>query len=253
MSTGRILTNPQPVGATTRAHFYIYDTDLTLPKHQSLVADLENRLTDLGLQGHIGKLGPLKSATDMVKDALCAGARTIVAVGHDKTFSEVINAVAGLDVVLALIPISESNMGKLLGINNHKEGAKILAARKIETINLTRANNIFFLTEACIETNTTINIACNNDYKMVVNHTPATISILNSPQGDQLTCVVTTTEKKWFKSSIKKSTVSASIIQASAIKESFATIENYQKIKLPINFEIIPNALKVIVGKNRLF
>jgi diacylglycerol kinase family enzyme len=219
---------------------------------------METRLTDLGLQGHVGRLGPLKNAKDMVREALQAGARTIVAVGIDKTFAEVADALAGLDVVMGLIPITETRIGKFFGVASAQNGCKILAARKIETIDLARINTQYFLTDAIIESTSPIKIQCDANYKINVTKTPVKISIANMTdeshcQDGLLNCFIDTTEQGWFKTKTRRTNVSAQKINISSGKEVCAIVDGNAKIKLPIDCEVVPNALRIIVGKDRIF
>lgn len=240
-------------------HFYIYDESLSQSKYSATVADMETRLTDLGLQGHVGRLGPLKNAKDMVKEALQAGARTIVAVGNDKTFTKVADAVAPLDVVMGVIPVGETNrIGKYLGIPNTTSGCKILAARKIETIDLARINTQYFLTDAVIENSSSIKIQCDGNYNIDVTKTPAKITIVNlsndaNCKDGLLNCFIDTTEQGWFRSKTRRTNVTAKKIYITASKETVAWVDQDAKIKLPLDCEIIPEALDIIVGKDRVF
>lgn len=240
-------------------HFYIYDESLSQSKFSATVADMETRLTDLGLQGHVGRLGPLKNAKDMVKEALQAGARTIVAVGNDKTFAKVADAVARLDLIMGVIPIGETNrIGKYFGITNTSSGCKILAARKIETIDMARINTQYFLTDAVIESNAPIKIQCDGNYNIDVTKTPTKITIANlsdeaNCKDSLLNCFIDTTEQGWFRSKTRRTNVTAKKIYVVANKETVAWVDQDAKIKLPIDCEIIPEALDIIVGKDRIF
>lgn len=258
MSTVRTLTSSTPPVAND-LHFYMYDEVLSQSKYSTTVAEMETRLTDLGLQGHIGRLGPLKNAKEMVREALQAGARTIVAVGTDQTFTDVINAVAGLDVTVGIIPINDSTrIGRYLGIENTQTGCKVLAARKIEAIDLGRVNTQYFLTDIVIETNSPIQLECDNNYQLEATETPMTVIIANMTEASDcrdgtLSCFIDTTEQGWFRKKKRRTTVPAQRVTVQSKNDAYAVIEGTMRIKLPIYCEAAPQALKVIVGKNRIF
>lgn len=255
MTQQPLTSNPT---AANDLHFYMYDECLSQSKYNSTVADIETRLTDLGLQGHVGRLGPLKSAKDIVREALQAGARTIVAVGTDRTFAEVADALAGLDVIMGVIPVTDTRIGKYLGISNSQTGCKVLAARKIESIDLARINTQYFLTDAVIESGAPIKIQCDANYKINVTKTPVKITVANLTdeadcQDSLLNCFIDTTEQGWFSTKTRRTNVSAQKINVSANKETCAVVDNTYKVKLPIECEVIKGALRIIVGKNRIF
>lgn len=258
MNNARPLTSYSP-STTNNLHFYIYAEALSQSRYSSTLADIETRLTDLGLQGHVGRLGPLKNAKDMLREALQAGAKTIVAVGTDDTFAEVINAAAGIDVLLGFIPVTDATkIGHYLGIANAQQGCKIIAARKIETLDLGRVNTQYFLTDIIIESESPITLNCDNSYSIEVKDTPLKVRVANlskdaNCQDGVLNCLIDNSYQGWFRQKIRHTNVPARRVRIESSRDTYAIIETSQKVKLPIECESIPSALRVIVGKDRIF
>ena len=90
-------------------HIYIYDSFVNQKKYDKILARIETRITDLELNGKISRLGVMKNIPDIVSNELKRGAKTIIAVGNDKTINQVINSLAGSQVPLGIIPIGREN------------------------------------------------------------------------------------------------------------------------------------------------
>jgi diacylglycerol kinase family enzyme len=69
-----------------------------------------------------------------------------VACGSDDTFNLMLAALKGRDFTLGFIPFDEnSNLAKILGIENIFLGAKTIAARRIEKIDLAKISGNYFI------------------------------------------------------------------------------------------------------------
>ena len=132
-------------------HIYIYDDYVNTKKYDTILAKMETRITDLGLNGKIIRLGIMKNIFDAVENELKNEAKTIVAVGNNKTVNKIINAMINAEIKsdleikapLGVIPLGEKNnsIAKALGIETPEDGCDILSARMIEKLDLGRANN----------------------------------------------------------------------------------------------------------------
>jgi diacylglycerol kinase family enzyme len=74
------------------------------------------------------------------------GASTIVAVGNDSTFEEVVSAVTDKDITVGYVPITESEVGQIIGANTIEEACQNLAHRRIEHLDLGYAKGNSFFT-----------------------------------------------------------------------------------------------------------
>ncbi len=140
-------------------HVYIYDDYLDKGKYNRQINKVEIRLTDLGLNGKIIRLGSIKNINGAVQNEIKLGARTIVAVGNNQTVNKIIGAIIDDSAfsdfkkqsLLGIIPVGDDNsIAESFGIKNAEEACNILLARRIEKIDLGRAGKHYFLNQATI-------------------------------------------------------------------------------------------------------
>ncbi len=148
------------------SYAYIYDDFLADPRFQDALATLETRLASLGLSGHVGRLTLFRSAKELVEGFVAQGAKTIVAVGNDNTVNKLMWFLPDLPVVLGYLPLAEpSGMARLLNIPIGLDACSALSARLIETLDMGKINDRYFLTEAVFE-NTRAQLNVENSYKL---------------------------------------------------------------------------------------
>lgn len=240
-------------------HFYLYDATLNDKRYASTLADVETRLTDVGLQGRIGRLGPLKSAAELVRTATKAGATTVVAVGTDATVAEALAAVVvNHGLTLGIIPIGRPHaIADLLGIPEGEDAVAVLAARRLETMDLGKANNYYFLTTATLECQEAVEVSIDAGFTITPTVPGSLLTISNlapgaSCQDGYLEMSIESIAKKgWFGSEMHRSHI---LVERAKISGSGTMLaENAIAINLPVTIEVIPKSLKVIVGKDRIF
>ncbi|MBI3291090.1 hypothetical protein HYZ76_02295 [Candidatus Falkowbacteria bacterium] len=253
-------------------YLYLYDSFLNNKKYNNLLAKTETRLTDLGIGGKIFRLSPLRNVTELLHDELKTGAKTIVVVGNDKTFNQIINIAAKLNVTVGIIPIGPDNkIARILGIGSSEEACNVLSSRIIEKVDLGRANGTYFLSNIMVS-NGEITIECENKYRVTpkiknqvrvcnlrpisaaqgvlggyFNPTDGLLEVFIQPVASGLGHI--------FKRSVqfKESVIPSKKILIRS-KDSISVLTDGQKVlKTPVEVEIIPKKLKIIVGKNRLF
>lgn len=139
---------------------YFYDDFVGDKKYERIITVVENRLTDLGIQGRIDRFAPFRSPREMLSDAVRKGAKTIVAVGNDDTVRKVIDAWPDFNVTLGIIPITEPlALSSFLGIPSGEAACEALSARIIERLDLGKVNNHYFLSHLNIPTGS-VTIEC---------------------------------------------------------------------------------------------
>lgn len=132
-------------------YYYIYDTFLSERKYDRDIAAIENRLTDLGLSGKIGRLTPFTNSRGLIRDEVRRGAQTIVVVGNDETMSKVIDGIGEEKVALGLIPVgTPTHIGTSLGIPYGVEACDVLSKRVTQRIDLGKVNGKYFLSDVRI-------------------------------------------------------------------------------------------------------
>ena len=166
---------------------YIYDDFISGGKFSKLLYQIEKRLTDLNLNGKIIRIGVSKNIKAAVDDEIRQGTRTIVAVGNDKTVSQIINYIVGNksderhQVTLGIIPITpkENKIAEKLGIKSISDACEILLARRLEIFQLAQINQGFFLFKAELNASDTI-LEIDRNY-IIQNLKPALVEISNKP------------------------------------------------------------------------
>ncbi len=130
---------------------YFYDDFVGDKKYERTLTAVENRLTDLGIQGRIDRFAPFRSPKEMLADAVRKGAKTIVAVGNDDTVRKVIDAWPDFNVTLGIVPVTEpSALSNFFGIPIGEAACDVLSARLLEQIDLGKVNNHYFLSHLSI-------------------------------------------------------------------------------------------------------
>ena len=250
-------------------YLYLYDSFLNQKKYTSALARIETRLTDLGIGGKICRLSPLRNIKELIADELANGVKTIVVVGNDKTLSEAINFVAQHDVTLGLIPIGPNNsLAVQLGLPEGEAACNVIAARIIKKIDLGKINNTYFLSGIKI-TGRQVTLECEEQFKITAQAPTAEIAVCNfkpallgpsryfNPQDGWLEVFI----QPWafsFWRFFQKASLQQSIIPFKKLainsRQAASVITDGQKVfKTPVQIEIAPKKLKLIVGKNRHF
>ncbi len=133
-------------------YYYIINPAAGNGKINKIQEKLKDRLKELGIAGEFEKSTGPTDIPKLTKIAMQKGYKTIIAVGGDGTINEVINAVDDESgVVLGIIPTGNTNeLATLLGINDWQAACTILAARKIEKVDLGKVNDNVFITSVSI-------------------------------------------------------------------------------------------------------
>lgn len=252
-------------------HVYIYNSFLDSKKYSTILAKIETRITDLGLSGKIIRLSVMKNIEEAVKNELGRGAKTIVAVGDDKTVNQVANAILGNPAPMGIIPIKNKNneIGESLGISCEETACDVLAARRIEQIDVGLANNFCFLSNASITSGGTI-IEINKNYtietqekssikiinlptKNITNPLPSD-TVFNPKDGSLELCIFTDKKNFWgTKNFNKQSLIPVAILNIVNTKNTPLIIDGVLEISTPAFITVAQQKLNVIVGKNRVF
>jgi len=254
-------------------YLYLYDFSLNNKKYNNLLARIETRLTDLGIGGKIFRLSPLRNLNELLKDETRNGIETVIVVGNDKTFTQIVNLAANFDVIVGLIPIGPDNkIAQALGIPTGENACNIIAARKIEKIDLGQANGTYFLSNITVAGGK-MSIEWENQFR-VIPQSKDQVSICNlkpafasdygqnsyfNPQDGLLEVLIKPLATSGFWSNLKKSnSTKDSIIPFKKItiksRESLSVVTDGQKVlKTPVQIEVAAKKLRLIVGKDRVF
>lgn len=246
-------------------YYYIYDTFVLEKEYAKELAMIENRLTDFGINGHIGRLSLFRSAGELISDEILRGAKTIVVVGNDATVRKAIDAVTINKVALGIIPIGGTQtFAKLFGVPEGIAACDVLAKRRILNLDIGKINGRHFISRICIPSGK-FTIKCDGKYE-VSSVLPGQIQIRNigwlkehieelgNPQDGYLEAIIDAPdENRWFRHSIlrrsmipvKKMTIVGEKIISGLVDE-----EKYSHERFEVS--VLPKRLKVIVGKERM-
>ena len=248
-------------------NIFIYDSFLNQKKYGRLLARLETRITDLGLNGKIFKLNPTKNVREIINNELKRGAKTVIAVGNNKTVNQVINSLAGSQVPLGIIPIGQDNNGitKSLGIESTETACDILSARLIIKLDLGLANQTYFLSNININNQGTV-IDMNKNYTIETKEKglvyvfnlldkqikpPAGIKFI--PDDGLLELVISTYgHKNFFAKQAHQSIFKIKKITIHNLKNQL-TLDGSIALAAPAEIMIVKKQLNIIVGKKRNF
>jgi len=246
-------------------NIYIYDDYLNKTKYSRVLNRVEIRLTDLGLNGKIIRLGTIKNIRDVIQNEIKNGAKTIVAVGNNQTVNKIIGSVIDNElygffqknILFSIIPVGEDNsIADSLGIKKEEEACNILLARRVKKIDIGIVNNYYFLNKATIPCQgTTIDIA--GEYS-IESQEKGTVSVFNlrSSEGDDKNLKVNPIDGKldvYIKNRNRELTY-VSVNKLSITNPDYPLIlDGIIEIKTPAEISIIPGKLNVIVGKDRSF
>lgn len=257
-------------------YLYLYDHFLNDNKYYKNLSRIEMRLTDLGIGGKISRLSPLKNIKELLSDEIRFGVKTIVAVGNDETVSMVINNIVNYEnITFGIIPIGKDNaIARHLGIPDEELACDVLSARKLQKIDLGKVNNTYFISGINIAAESRITLECEDSYHITPQTINCSINICNlrpamagegiderffNPRDGFLEALVQPVgdlSKGFFGFMKKGQVLQNSIFPFKKIsiltkKSVTVTTDGKKVLKPPIDIEVVPNKLTVVVGRNR--
>lgn len=148
------------------AYAYIYDDFLVDQRYQDILDSLETKLAAFGLSGRIGRLTLFRNSQELVEDFVRQGVKTVVIVGNDNTLDKVMWFMPDLPLIMGYIPLAEpSGIAGLLNIPTGLAACEVLSARFIETLDVAKLNDRYFLSEVIFE-NTTATLLVDGRYRL---------------------------------------------------------------------------------------
>lgn len=246
-------------------HFYLFDSFLTDKKYKKRIIEIENRISELGIEGKYTHLTVLKNFNTSLHNAIDRELKTIVVIGNDKTIYKAINALADVPITLGIIPLGKQcKIAQYLGIPENKLAVDIVANRLTEKLDLGKINNHYFISSVQAGEG---QFFLDFDGKYEINLTPdQTFSINNlgkidshicNPKDGLLETMIFLQAKSFFSGISQKfdSVFHNKKIRiiASDKKSSPLILDHSQILKTPAEVKIAPKKIKVIVGRKRVF
>lgn len=243
-------------------HVYIYDDYLDKNKYNRAINRLEIRLTDLGLNGKIIRLGGIKNIRGAIQNEIKIGAKTIVAVGNNQTVNKIIGAIIDggpysdfrKKTLLGIVPIGDDNsIAASFGIKDIEEACNILLARRIEKIDLGLVNKHYFLNHVSapsqsseLEVNGCLfKTDVRGEIKIINLSSDRTGKQKSNPHDGQLDIYIRT--KKRDETHLRTETCRL-INSAGGI-----IVDDVVEIKSPAEIRIAKDQVNIIVGRDRSF
>ena len=129
-------------------YVYLYDNFLRKKNFNSVIKAMEVRLTDYGIAGKILRLNNYIDVKPIIEDEIKKGAKTIVIVGNDSTFGQVLSRSATCDCVFGFLPVGTNNsIAKVLGIPLGVDACDVLSKRLKERLDIGWMNNRYFISQ----------------------------------------------------------------------------------------------------------
>jgi diacylglycerol kinase family enzyme len=243
-------------------HVYIYDEYLNKTKYNRAINRLEIRLTDLGLNGKIIRLGGIKNIKGTIQNEIKLGAKTIIAVGNNQTVNKIIGAIIDTEIygdfqkktLFGLVPIGDDNsIAASFGIKNSEDACNILLARRVEKIDIGLVGNYYFLNQASIQSLGTIleiddyslEISERGEVKIINLLSDPKEKIKSNPHDGKLDILIRTRKRDESVIIVKK----LKIINS----QEKLIVDGVVEVNTPAEIGIMKDKVNVIVGKDRLF
>lgn len=129
-------------------YVYLYDNFLRQKKYTSLVKSIEVQLTDYGIAGKILRLNNYIDTKSIIDDEIKRGAKTVVIVGNDKTFGQVLSRSATCECTFGFLPIgSDNTIASVLGIPVGIGACDVLSHRRKERLDVGWMNSRYFVSQ----------------------------------------------------------------------------------------------------------
>ncbi len=135
------------------AYAYLYDEFLNDRRYEREISRLEAELARRGIEGRVARSALFRHAKDQAEDLVRGGAKNLVLVGDDRTLEKLMWFLPDLDATIGFVPIAKSSkIADWLSIPIGVPSVDVLGARFVETIDVGRFADRYFLTEAILET-----------------------------------------------------------------------------------------------------
>lgn len=245
---------------------YIYANYLKGIKYEKAIRAIENRLTDLGISGRIHRLSQFKNLKEIVEEDLKRGITTIVVIGDDKTAKDAIGVIAGSNIALGIIPLGgENQIAPLLGVPEGVAACDVISRRVISRLDVGQINKKIFFSRLFIAGQRTP-IVCDGQYEIFSIGGDVTVFNLNTsrktkalpsidPKDGRFEILVKPRqplgERIFSKKEARESLFLAKRLKIESQVVFSIYVDGQKNFYKNVSIEVMPAALKVIVGKDR--
>lgn len=242
---------------------YIYDDFLNKSRYRRSLSKIEIRLTDLGLNGKIIRLGAIKDVKEAIRSEVKNGAKNIVAVGNNETINKTISALMGdkiydffkKEVLFSIIPVGDNNsIAESIGVKRGEEACNIILARRVESIDIAWAGkNIFFNKAELVSSSA--NLIIDDKYELEINK-KINLQIVNISDRKNICNIEKINPQDQLLNIIINNGKDSTLISSDNLKihgEGRLILDSCIEEEIPINIGLTKERVNMIVGKNRNF
>lgn len=250
--------------------FYLYDPFVLDKKYEGLLDKVESRVIELGINGRVERLSPLRNIKELIEHGVKQGAHTVVVVGSDTTLFRTIQIAAAYPVSVGFIPVGTSELGRVFGVTDPLEACDTLSRRITKQLSLGKANQSYFLTELTMVVPAGTKFKCNDQWTITTQAASTEVAVvaLGSIVGrgqnpsklrDAITLQFHLQPVGEPGGLFRKAKVlhpTQVTLQKLVIDHPDSTVpallDGATTLKTPLTISVKPKAVKVIVGKGRM-
>jgi diacylglycerol kinase family enzyme len=253
-------------------YVYLYDNFLRHKSFISTIKAMEIKLTDYGIAGKILRLHSYVDSKTIIEDEIKRGAKTIVIVGNDATFGQVLSRGATCDCVFGFLPVGPNNtIAEVLGVPVGVGSCDVLSRRRKEFLDIGWMNNRYFVSQLKVKPSR-VEVIYDDRFKasskdkievVVCNLQPfywrrnkkdKNTQVVH-PQDDKLEAFIRPlTKKGWWGYKYEEPSIFPFEEMQIVGREAFA-VEADGKVskEVKVTIKLARNKLEMIVGRNRQF
>ncbi|MBI4407217.1 MAG: hypothetical protein HY565_01825 [Candidatus Kerfeldbacteria bacterium] len=250
--------------------FYLYDAVVLDKKYATLLDRIESRVIELGINGRIERLTPLRNIKELIDRGIKNGAHTIVVLGTDQTFLRALQVTAQYDVAVGFLPFGSSALGPLFGVSDPMDGCNALSRRITKQLALGKANQTYFLTEVTAELPRGTKITCDGQWSITTQTDTTTLALGNIGHilggGIETPTIYDTHQLHlllqphsqptgFLRKQVQNHATSVRVNKVTVEHPDVTVpilLDQTTVLKTPVSFSLKAKAIKVIVGKQRL-
>src|SRR3989344_5081008 len=264
-------------------YYYIVDPQkISQREFERVQNELYSSLSLYHIAGEVVRVTGVRTINQLVENAFAMEVKTLVAVGSDETLHDVINAVGSREMVIGFIPLIKTELGKILGIKDITQAIKTLASRRIAELDLGMVNTgNYFLGKISfgLENNfqpIEIKFSANNEYQaslivaggLIINsrYDFSDDSKITDPSDAVLDLLLLPKLSRWqtfwhrnqissgnFEKIPQASMLHVKKLEITSPVGLALKLEGRVLARTPATVDVLPQALKIIVSKERTF
>lgn len=263
-------------------YYYIVDPQkISQREFERVQNKLYSSLSSYRVSGEVVRTTGLRTINQLVENAFAHEAKTIIAVGSDETLHDIINAIKDRDITCGFIPLAGSEIGEILGIGSVENAVKTLGLRRIAEMDLFKVKDYYFLSKLSFGigpenaglralfnlSNFEVKFSADNQYQASVSVVGGTVvNIFTNPTDGIADVFLLPKLNKFqtlkYRSQILKgdfnqihgsSIVHVNKLEITAPEGLPLRVGAKVVARTPATIDVLPKALKMIVGKERKF